>query len=102
MIEALEQGQARQKRALPCSIITLGPGTEPLAANKSLAELYLELKQPEKAQQRLALLPDACGNRGEYAELREMMIGKFNPGRFAESKLPQKSSYRSMTKARFR
>jgi tetratricopeptide (TPR) repeat protein len=40
-----------------------------LGANEYLGELYLELKQPDKAKERLAVLKGACGNCAEYKEL---------------------------------
>ncbi|HVZ03059.1 MAG TPA: tetratricopeptide repeat protein [Dongiaceae bacterium] len=40
-----------------------------LGANEYLGELYLELKQPDKAKERLAVLKDACGSCEEYKEL---------------------------------
>lgn len=42
-----------------------------LGANEYLGELYLELKQPAKAQERLAVLQQACGDCEEYQELKE-------------------------------
>ena len=42
-----------------------------LDANEYLGELYLELKQPAKAEERLAVLQKACGNCEEYQELKE-------------------------------
>jgi tetratricopeptide (TPR) repeat protein len=42
-----------------------------LDANEYLGELYLELKQPAKAQERLAVLEKACGDCEEYQELKE-------------------------------
>jgi predicted Zn-dependent protease len=42
-----------------------------LGANEYLGELYLELKQPEKAKERLAALQKACGDCSEYQELKE-------------------------------
>jgi predicted Zn-dependent protease len=42
-----------------------------LGANEYLGELYLELKQPAKAQERLAVLEKACGACEEYRELKE-------------------------------
>jgi len=42
-----------------------------LGANEYLGELYLELKQPVKAQERLAVLEKACGDCEEYRELKE-------------------------------
>ena len=42
-----------------------------LGANEYLGELYLELKQPAKAEDRLAVLQRACGDCEEYRELKE-------------------------------
>ena len=42
-----------------------------LGANEYLGELYLELKQPAKAQERLAVLEKACGDCEEFQELKE-------------------------------
>ena len=42
-----------------------------LGANEYLGELYLELKQPAKAEERLAVLQQACGDCTEYQELKE-------------------------------
>jgi predicted Zn-dependent protease len=42
-----------------------------LGANEYLGELYLELKQPVKAEERLAVLQQACGDCEEYRELKE-------------------------------
>ncbi len=52
-----------------------------IGANECLGELYLELKQREMAEQRLAVLQQVCGNCDEYTELKEK-IEKFkaNPG----------------------
>ena len=47
-----------------------------LGANEYLGELYLELKEPNLAEQRLAVLQQACGNCEEYTELKEK-IEKF-------------------------
>jgi predicted Zn-dependent protease len=41
-----------------------------LGANEYLGELYLELKQPEKAKERLAVLKAACGDCEEYEDLK--------------------------------
>ena len=40
-----------------------------LGANEYLGELYLEMKMPDQAKQRLAVLKSACGNCDEYQEL---------------------------------
>lgn len=42
-----------------------------LGANEYLGELYLEMKLPAKAAERLAVLQQACGNCEEYQELKE-------------------------------
>jgi tetratricopeptide (TPR) repeat protein len=42
-----------------------------LGANEYLGELYLELKQPDKAKERLAVLKAACGDCDEYQELQK-------------------------------
>ena len=42
---------------------------EHLGANEYLGELYLEMKQPEKAKERLAVLKKACGSCEEAREL---------------------------------
>jgi predicted Zn-dependent protease len=41
-----------------------------LGANEYLGELYLELKQPQKAKERLAVLKAACGDCEEYQDLK--------------------------------
>jgi tetratricopeptide (TPR) repeat protein len=41
-----------------------------VGANEYLGELYLELKAPKKAEERLAVLKQACGNCEEYTELK--------------------------------
>jgi predicted Zn-dependent protease len=52
-----------------------------IGANEYLGELYLELKQPQMAEQRLAVLQQACGNCEEYTELKEKIEQfKANPG----------------------
>ena len=42
-----------------------------VGANEYLGELYLELKQPDLAEERLAVLQKVCGSCQEYAELKE-------------------------------
>ncbi|MDQ7249478.1 tetratricopeptide repeat protein [Dongia sedimenti] len=42
-----------------------------LGANEYLGELYLEMKQPDKAKERLAVLKNACGDCEEYEELED-------------------------------
>jgi tetratricopeptide (TPR) repeat protein len=47
-----------------------------IGANEYLGELYLELKNLPKAQERLDVLQQVCGNCEEYTELKEK-IEKF-------------------------
>ena len=47
-----------------------------IGANEYLGELYLELRQPDMAEQRLAVLQQVCGSCEEYTELKEK-IEKF-------------------------
>jgi tetratricopeptide (TPR) repeat protein len=42
-----------------------------LGANEYMGELYLEMKQPDKAKERLAVLKAACGDCDEYQELQK-------------------------------
>ena len=42
-----------------------------VGANEYLGELYLEMKQLPKAEERLAVLEQACGDCDEYVELKE-------------------------------
>jgi predicted Zn-dependent protease len=49
----------------------LAQNPQHLGANEYLGELYLELKQPAKAEERLAVLQKACGDCEEYTELKE-------------------------------
>ena len=42
-----------------------------LGANEYLGELYLELKNLPKAEERLSVLQQACGSCEEYGELKE-------------------------------
>jgi hypothetical protein len=52
-----------------------------IGANEYLGELYLELKQPDMAEQRLAVLQQVCGDCEEYTELKEKIEQfKANPG----------------------
>jgi tetratricopeptide (TPR) repeat protein len=52
-----------------------------IGANEYLGELYLELKQPDMAEQRLAVLEQACGNCEEYTSLKDKIEKyKANPG----------------------
>jgi tetratricopeptide (TPR) repeat protein len=54
----------------------LGLQPNHIGANEYLGELYLELKQPDMAEQRLAVLQQVCGSCEEYTELKEK-IEKF-------------------------
>ena len=49
--------------------LTLQP--KHVGANEYLGELYLEMKQLPKAEERLAVLEQACGDCKEYVELKE-------------------------------
>lgn len=42
-----------------------------IGANEYLGELYLEMKLPAKAEERLSVLQQVCGNCEEYGELKE-------------------------------
>ncbi|HKF64179.1 MAG TPA: tetratricopeptide repeat protein [Dongiaceae bacterium] len=42
-----------------------------IGANEYLGELYLELKEPELAEERLAVLQQVCGSCREFTELKE-------------------------------
>ena len=54
----------------------LGLQPNHIGANEYLGELYLELKNVAKAQERLDVLQQACGSCEEYTELKEK-IEKF-------------------------
>jgi tetratricopeptide (TPR) repeat protein len=43
---------------------------EHLGANEYLGELYLEMKQLPQAEERLAVLQNACGDCEEYEDLK--------------------------------
>ena len=45
-----------------------------LGANEYLGELYVEMKQKDKAQERLAVLKKACGSCEEAKELEEKIM----------------------------
>jgi len=50
----------------------LGLNPNHLGANEYLGELYLEMKMPDKAKERLDVLKGACGGTcSEYTELKE-------------------------------
>ena len=52
-----------------------------VGANKDLGVLYLALKQPDRAEQRLAVLHQVCGDCQAYGELKvEIERFKANPG----------------------
>jgi predicted Zn-dependent protease len=50
-----------------------------LGVNEYLGELYLELKEPEKAKERLGVLREACGDCEEFQEL-EAKINQYAGG----------------------
>ena len=65
-----------QKDALDYYNQALSMEPKHLGANEYLGELYLEMKQPDKAKERLAVLKAACGNCTEYKTL-EAKINQF-------------------------
>ena len=65
-----------QKDALDYYNQALSMEPKHLGANEYLGELYLEMKQPDKAKERLAVLKAACGNCVEYKTL-EAKINQF-------------------------
>jgi len=54
----------------------LAQAPEHLGANEYLGELYLEMKQPAKAEERLAVLKKVCGDCEEYQELKGKIAQK--------------------------
>ena len=58
-----------EQRALNYYLQALAIQPEHVGANEYLGELYLEMKQPDKAKERLAVLKNACGDCDEYEEL---------------------------------
>jgi tetratricopeptide (TPR) repeat protein len=65
-----------QKDALDYYNQALSMEPKHLGANEYLGELYLEMKQPDKAKERLAVLKAACGDCTEYKTL-EAKITQF-------------------------
>lgn len=57
-------------QALDYYSLALAAKPDHLGANEYLGELYVELKQPEKAKQRLEVLQRACGACEEYLDLK--------------------------------
>jgi len=64
-----ELGHAQ--RALGYYLKALAIEPEHVGANEYLGELYLEMKDLPKAEERLAVLQKACGNCQEFSELKE-------------------------------
>ena len=58
-----------KKGALPYYEKALALDPAHRGAHEYLGELYLEMKQPDKAKERLAVLKNACGDCDEYQEL---------------------------------
>ena len=59
-------------KALGYYLMAIKVEPEHRGANEYLGELYLKLKQPEKAKERLAVLDDACFfGCDEYTELKQ-------------------------------
>lgn len=58
-------------KALANYLMALELEPEHLGANEYLGELYLEMKDLAKAEERLAVLEEACGDCEEYEELAE-------------------------------
>ncbi|HVO03113.1 MAG TPA: tetratricopeptide repeat protein [Candidatus Cybelea sp.] len=58
-----------QKHALDYYNQALAMEPNHLGANEYLGELYLEMKMPDQAKQRLQVLKAACGNCTEYKTL---------------------------------
>jgi tetratricopeptide (TPR) repeat protein len=63
-----------QKTALDYYNQALAMEPEHLGANEYLGELYLEMKEKDKAQERLAVLKKACGSCEEAKELEAKII----------------------------
>jgi tetratricopeptide (TPR) repeat protein len=59
------------QRALGYYLKALAIEPEHVGANEYLGELYLEMKDLPKAEERLAVLQKACGNCEEFSELKE-------------------------------
>lgn len=56
--------------ALNYYLRALALNPEHLGANEYLGELFLEMKQPAKAKERLAVLQKACGDCEEFEDLQ--------------------------------
>ena len=63
-----------QKTALDYYNQALAMQPDHLGANEYLGELYMEMKMPDKAQERLAVLKKACGSCKEAKELEERIM----------------------------
>jgi len=59
------------ERALGYYLKALAIEPEHVGANEYLGELYLEMKDLPKAEERLAVLQKACGNCEQFSELKE-------------------------------
>jgi predicted Zn-dependent protease len=57
-------------RALDYYNMALALNPQHRGANEYLGELYLELKEPAKAEERLAVLQKVCGDCEEYEDLK--------------------------------
>ena len=66
-----ERKSGESSEALKYYKKALGLQPSHIGANEYLGELYLELKEPELAQERLAVLQQVCGSCREYTELKE-------------------------------
>ena len=66
-----ERKSGESSEALKYYKKALGLQPTHVGANEYLGELYLELKQPELAEERLAVLQKVCGSCQEYTELKE-------------------------------
>ena len=71
-----ERKSGESSEALKYYKKALGLQPTHIGANEYLGELYLELKQPDLAEQRLAVLQQVCGTCEEYTELKDK-IEKF-------------------------
>jgi tetratricopeptide (TPR) repeat protein len=60
-----------EQRALGYYLKALAIEPGHIGANEYLGELYLEMKDLPKAEERLAVLQKACGNCQEFSELKE-------------------------------
>ena len=63
-----------QKTALDYYNQALAMQPDHLGANEYLGELYLEMKMPAQAKERLAVLKRACGSCTEAKELEEAIL----------------------------